>query len=175
MQVCDFLWWWTFVSVPSVTYITAVNSSPVLPLPTMHYSDVIMSMMASQITAVSMICLTVCWGASQRKHQSSTPLAFVRGIHRWLVDSLNNVTVTRTMSPLGWRHHDSYILLSSTTHFRIFLRPGHQQALYWPSSSRLHFHHQKVNILFVILIGLKMKYNIHTYIYIWKCMASTIS
>ena len=44
-----------------------------------HYSDVIMSAMASQITSVSNVCSTVCSGAS---------LAFVRGIHRWPVDSL---------------------------------------------------------------------------------------
>ena len=45
-----------------------------------HYSDVIMSAMASQITGVSMVCSTVCSGAAQRKHQSSASLAFVRGI-----------------------------------------------------------------------------------------------
>ena len=45
-------------------------------------SDVIMSAMASQITGASIMCLTVCSGADQRKHQSSAPLAFVRGIHR---------------------------------------------------------------------------------------------
>ena len=47
-----------------------------------HYSDVVMSVMASQITDVSMVCSTVCSGADQRKHQSSASLAFVRGIHR---------------------------------------------------------------------------------------------
>ena len=47
-----------------------------------HYSDVIMSTMASQITGVSIVCSAVCSGAHQRKHQSSASLAFVRGIHR---------------------------------------------------------------------------------------------
>ena len=32
--------------------------------------------MASQITGVSIVCSTVCSGADQRKHQSSTSLAF---------------------------------------------------------------------------------------------------
>ena len=45
-----------------------------------HYSDVIMRAMASQI--VPSVCLTVCSGADQRRHQSSAPLAFERGIHR---------------------------------------------------------------------------------------------
>ena len=50
-----------------------------------HYSDIIMSAMASKITDVSIVCSVVCWGADQRKHQSSASLAFVRGIHRWTV------------------------------------------------------------------------------------------
>ena len=51
-----------------------------------HYSDVIMSAIASQITSVSRVCLTVCSGADQRKHSISASLAFVGGIHRWPVE-----------------------------------------------------------------------------------------
>ena len=58
-------------------FLTDANWSSV------HYSDVIMSAMVSQITVVSNVCSTVCSGANQPKHQSSTSLAFVRGIHRW--------------------------------------------------------------------------------------------
>ena len=47
-----------------------------------HYTDVIMSAMASQITSVSIVCSFVCSGAYQRKHQSFASLAFVGGIHR---------------------------------------------------------------------------------------------
>ena len=47
-----------------------------------HYSDVIMSAMASQITGVSIVCSTFRSGPDQREHQSSASLAFVRGIHR---------------------------------------------------------------------------------------------
>ena len=52
-----------------------------------YYSDVIISPMASQITGVWSVCSTVCSGADQRKYQSSASLAFVRGIHRWPMDS----------------------------------------------------------------------------------------
>ena len=38
-----------------------------------HYSYVIMSAMASQITNLSTACSNVCSGADQRKHQSSAP------------------------------------------------------------------------------------------------------
>ena len=65
-----------------------------------HYSDVIMSAMLSQIASVLIVCLTVCSGADQRKHQSSATLAFVKGIHRWLVDSPHKRPVTRKMFPL---------------------------------------------------------------------------
>ena len=57
-----------------------------IPLSWWHYSDVIMSMMVSQVTSISIVCSTICSGTGQRKHQSSTSLAFVRGIHRWSVD-----------------------------------------------------------------------------------------
>ena len=64
-----------------------------------HYSDVIMSAIASQITSVSIVYSTVCWGADQRKHQSSASLAFVRGIHRWPGNSPHKWPVTRKMFP----------------------------------------------------------------------------
>ena len=52
-----------------------------------HYDDVIMSAMASQITSLTIVYSIVYSGADQRKHQSSASLAFVRGIHRWPVNS----------------------------------------------------------------------------------------
>ena len=59
-----------------------------------------MSAMASQITGVSIVYWTVCTGAVQRKHQSFASLAFVRGIHRWPVNSPHKGPVTRKMFPL---------------------------------------------------------------------------
>ena len=47
-----------------------------------HYSDVMMSVMATQVTVISIVCTTVGSGADQREHQSSTLLAFVSGIQR---------------------------------------------------------------------------------------------
>ena len=52
-----------------------------------HYNDVIMCAMASQITSLTIVYSTVYSGTDQRKHQSFAPLAFVRGIHRWPVNS----------------------------------------------------------------------------------------
>ena len=64
-----------------------------------HYNDVIMGAMTSQITSFTIIYSTVYSSADQRKHQSSTSLAFVRGIHRWLVNSPHKGPVTRKMFP----------------------------------------------------------------------------
>ena len=65
----------------------------------LHYSDVIVSAIASQITDVSIVYPTICWGADKKIHQSSALLAFVRGIHRWLVNSTHQGPVTREMFP----------------------------------------------------------------------------
>ena len=62
-----------------------------------HCSDVTMGALAFQITSVSIVCSTVGSGADQGKHQISASLAFVRGIHRWPVNSLHKVT--RKMFP----------------------------------------------------------------------------
>ena len=64
-----------------------------------HYNEVIMSMMASQITGLTIVCSTVYSGADQRKHQSSASLAFVQGFHRWLVNSLHKWSVMQKMLP----------------------------------------------------------------------------
>ena len=63
------------------------------------YSDVIMGAIASQITGVSIVNLTVCSDVDQRKHQSSASLAFVMGIHRRPVNFPHKRPVTREMFP----------------------------------------------------------------------------
>ena len=62
-----------------------------------HYNDVIMSAVASQITSISILCSTVGSGADQRKHHSSA--SFVRGIHRWPVNSPHKWPLTWKMFP----------------------------------------------------------------------------
>ena len=60
-------------------------------------SDVIMDTMASQITSLTIVYLTIYSGTDQRKHQSSTSRAFVRGINRWPVNFPHKGPVTRKM------------------------------------------------------------------------------
>ena len=64
-----------------------------------HYSDVLMSEIVSQTADVSIVYSTVCSGVDQRKYQSTVSLAFVRGIHRWPVNSPHKGPVTRKMFP----------------------------------------------------------------------------
>ena len=64
-----------------------------------HYSYVVMGAMASQFTSPTIVYSTVYSDADQRKHQSSASLAFVRGIHRWPVNSPHRWPVTRMMCP----------------------------------------------------------------------------
>ena len=65
----------------------------------LQYSDVIMGVMASQITSLTIVYWTVYSGAEQRKHQGSASLAFMRGIQRWLVNSPHKWPVTWKMCP----------------------------------------------------------------------------
>ena len=62
-----------------------------------HYNDVIMSMLESQTTCVSIVYSVVVSGDDQRKHQSSTSLASVCGIHQWPLNSLHKGTITWKM------------------------------------------------------------------------------
>ena len=78
--------WWLSASLTSSRM--GINSSP----PSAHYSDVIMGVIVSQITASRLF--------TQRKHLSSAPLAFVRGIHQGPVNSLHKWPITRKMFPI---------------------------------------------------------------------------
>ena len=63
----------------------------------LHYSNVIMDTIASQITSLTIVYSTVYPDADQRKLQSSAPLAFVREIHRGPVNSPHKWPVMRKM------------------------------------------------------------------------------
>ena len=64
-----------------------------------HHNDVITGSMASQITSLAIVYSAVYSGADQRKHQISTSMAFVWGIHRGPVNSPHKWPVTRKMFP----------------------------------------------------------------------------
>ena len=96
---CAFMWWpcwgWqhccSWVSKENLpkTIIIEIARRPLLFVVAclvrcvlLHYDDVIMTTIASQITSLTSVYSTVYSDAHQRKHQSSASLAFVWGIHR---------------------------------------------------------------------------------------------
>ena len=86
-----------------------------------HNSDVIMATVTSQITSLTIVYSTVYSGADQRKHQSSASLAFVRGIHRWPVNSPHKGPVTRKMLPFDdvimWMYSTNLVAISDWQFF----------------------------------------------------------
>ena len=64
-----------------------------------HYGDVIMGAIASQITSLTIVYSTVYSDADQRKHQSPASLAFAWGIQRGPVNSPHKWSVTRKIFP----------------------------------------------------------------------------
>ena len=58
-----------------------------------------MSAMTSQITSLTVVCSAVYPGGDQRKHQSFTRMAFVRGIHQWPMNSPHRGPIMRRMVP----------------------------------------------------------------------------
>ena len=82
-----------------IPIMRATSHLPRLRILHIHYNDVIMSTMASQITSLTIVYSTVYWSADHRKYQSSASLAFVCGIHRWPENSPHKWPVTRKMFP----------------------------------------------------------------------------
>ena len=105
--------------------MTRVNS-----LPTWHYSDVIMSAVASLITRVTIVYSTVYSGSDQRKHQSSVSLAFVWRIHQWPVNSPHKEQVMWKMFQFDdIKHKCTYSTMA--TDASATTAPGHQQPQCW--------------------------------------------
>ena len=107
-----------------------------------HYNDVIMNAMASQITSLAIVYSTVYSGADQRKHKSSKSLAFVRGIHRWPVNSPRNGPVKRKMVPFDDVIMFKWFLPRTTSSciYRYFERDLHYAgsrlaSIHWPKTS----------------------------------------
>ena len=92
-----------YVTINNVRYVVSIQR---------HYSDVIMGVMASQISSLIIVYSAVYSGTDQRKHLSSASLAFVRGIHWWPVNSPQMASNVEDVS-IWWRHHE-------------FIQNGHQ-------------------------------------------------
>ena len=94
----------------SVTKLFAIQDA----FPCFHYNDVIIGVIASQITSRTIVFSTVYLDTYQRKHQSSGSPAFVRGIHRRPMNSPHKWPVTRKMFPF-----DDVIMFSFMCHLNV--------------------------------------------------------
>ena len=66
---------------------------------TLQHCDIIIRVIAPQITSLMIVCSTVYSGADQRKHKSCGSLTPVWGIHWWPVNSPHKWPVTWKMFP----------------------------------------------------------------------------
>ena len=94
--------------------------------PVAHYTDVIMDAVASQITSLTIVYSNVYSGADRRKHQSSASLAFVRGIHRWPVNSPHKRLVTRKLFPFD----DVILRMASIGHSELRIYDNHSWCIH---------------------------------------------
>ena len=92
--------------------------------------------MPSQIISVSTVNSTVCSGRDQRKHQSSTSVALVRGIHRWPMDSPHRGPIMRKVFPFN-------DIIMSLHHYAVLLQsaelPQLELHLQWTQQPTSHF------------------------------------
>ena len=86
-------------SFDDVIMVHPVAAQPDILVIMIHYTDVIMSRLASQITSLTVVYTIVYSDADQRKYQSSASQAFVQGIHRSPMNSPHKWPVTRKMFP----------------------------------------------------------------------------
>ena len=93
---CSLTWWMYFLC--GFLCVSVIS----------HYSDVTMTVVASLITSASIVYSAVCSGIDQRKHQSSSSLAFVREFRTGefpaqKTSNAENVSIL-------WRHHGIALL-----------------------------------------------------------------
>ena len=70
-----------------------------------------MSLMASQITSLTIVYSPVCSGTDQRKHQKLRVTSLCRGIHRGPVNSPHKKASNAEIFFIWWRHHEKFLLM----------------------------------------------------------------
>ena len=95
-----------------------------LNLSLLHYNDVTMGAMASQITSLTIAYLTVYSDADQRKYQDCASLAFTRGIRHllwetmvldpvlWILVTSESVMVNLPSDVILWYSRESNLILN---------------------------------------------------------------
>ena len=101
----------------------------------LHYSDVLMNTMESQITSLTIVYSIIYSGADQRKLQSSMSLAFVQEIYLWPMNSPSKGPVMRkTFNFDDVIKVDKYDTAQSMAMLHVWHQLGH-------NSQKIHSHH----------------------------------
>ena len=139
---------------PCVIALCSISAQSRSSISFRHYSDMIMSAMASHITNVTIVYSTVCSGADQRRYQSSASLAFVKG----------NAPVTGEVPAqrasisesvfIWWRHHESLYWhwddrlckpnVMNKSRFHIWLNNRHNKIKHNKTTCAFYFKHLTV-------------------------------
>ena len=98
----------------------ATIKSPIGPAepPPVHYNDVVMGAIASQITSLTIVYSIVYSDADQSKHQSSASLDIVLGIHRATANFHAQMASNAENVSIWLRHHVAQCWLVPELHFR---------------------------------------------------------
>ena len=142
---------WTITSLFLAEYI---QSAPFV-LWCIHYDEVTMGAIASQITSLTIVYSTVYSGVDQSKHQSSASLAFVWGIHRGPVNAPHKWPVTRKMFPFDDVIMDFELCCVLLLLFWAF----------YPYTSRLLHFHQGNHMIDPVLLKMQNKFCIAAHYY----------
>ena len=141
---------------------------PILPKGRLinHYNDVTMSLMASQITSLTIVYSTVYSGADQRKHQSSASLAFVcAGNSPEPVNSSHKWPVTRKMFPF-----DDVIMSSGYWSLVQNIAPSQDRFTIYTHSDTFA---QTMLMLIFLLIAVTHLKSPATPLFVWQLLQAT--
>ena len=132
-----------------------------------------MGTLASQITCLTIVFSNVHSVADQRKHQSSASLAFVRGIHRWPVNSPHQGPVTRKVFPLMTSSCNCDFFINFTTcdffvsrRDPVIFRGSSSVDSLWPSCATWHLTQHWFRPLWLVPCSVP-----NHYVNIWRLIA----
>ena len=99
-----------------------------------HYNDIIMGATASQITSLTIVYSIVYSDVDQRKHQSSTSLAFVRGISPGTGEFPAQMASNVEHVSIWWQHH-----VNTTEHISYAQHHYNDVTMYSSDAREIHW------------------------------------
>ena len=118
-----------------------------------HCGDVIMSVMASEITSISIVCSTVCWGANKKKSKLCVT-GLCEGNPLVMVDSPHKDPVMQKMFPFDdakWNPLNAPLLpIQQAQSHVIYIRLRLRQILFNMNRNKYHIHQPDIDLFHTI-------------------------